>query len=778
MKKMRAMMKRILALGLVSMLLAGCGPSAGTGGGSSSGQSGAAGTAGGGQDASSDGNSEKTMGRYMESAIALPEGVEYVKEICLRDNALEFTAMDGTVYRLEEQGQSWQEISQAPEELQYPLINDTMNYYLRNQAKDICAGYLQFMRDEEGEINWDAFNYVHALFLADGTRVQVELSDQEYISSAACDESGIFYLGSHDRIYRVNGQDGSVEVLTEFAGLCDYLTVCGKYLVIQGETLQFYDLEENRMADQDPVLEEFLKPWLGQAGDVGSRPYLLWMSGGEDNIMFVATRKGLYRHVLYGSTVEQLIDGALCSMSDMSHSFVNMFQLGEAFYVLYNDQLKKYVYDPNVSTVPENILRVWGLEANEDIQRVVGAFAQSHPDLYVTYEHPLSEDTGMTREDALKVLSTELATGNGPDVLLLDDLPYDTYAEKGVLADLTATLDQAGERYMDAVRESYRRDTSQGRGQYAMPMSMTVPVLMGAEDKIQSVSNLEQLAELIEQSRAAQPEGTLLGFNRPENALQLLAAVSMDDWMNESGGIDSERVENFLTLAKRIYSAQISGMTVKEMEGMDQLVSYINGREQIWTQAGYQVENALYFNSPFAMGMLNSNMSVMGDYSMTSEVMSMLGMTMVPLSGENGCTGQACNILAVNEASKVKEQALELVAYALSKQFSTDSYMGLGSTNWDVLEEQIRRSNEDGISAFMSFEDINGKPQMVEVDSPSEEELARLRQILEACQGVSQCDSRVYDAVIEVGAKALSDEITVEDAVKEIEKKVSLYLAE
>lgn len=771
---MRTMMKRILALGLVSMLLAGCGPSAGTGGGSPSGQSGAAGTAGGGQDASSDGNSEKTMGRYMESAIALPEGVEYVKEICLRDNALEFTAMDGTVYRLEEQGQSWQEISQAPEELQYPLINDTMNYYLRNQAKDICAGYLQFMRDEEGEINWDAYNYVHALFLADGTRVQVELSDQEYISSAACDESGIFYLGSHDRIYRVNGQDGSVEVLTEFAGRCDYLTVCGKYLVIQGETLQFYDLEENRMADQDPVLEEFLKPWLGQAGDVGSRPYLLWMSGGEDSVMFVATRKGLYRHVLYGSTVEQLIDGSLCSMSDMSHSFVNMFQVGEAFYVLYNDQLKKYVYDPNVSTVPENILRVWGLEANEDIQRVVGAFAQSHPDLYVTYEHPLSEDTGMTREDALKVLSTELATGNGPDVLLLDDLPYDTYAEKGVLADLTATLDQAGERYMDAVRESYRR----GGGQYAMPMSMAVPVLMGAEDKIQNVSNLEQLAELIEQSRAAQPEGTLLGFYRPENALQLLAAVSMDDWMNESGGIDSERVENFLTLAKRIYSAQISGMTVKEMEGMDQLVSYINGREQIWTQAGYQVENALYFNSPFAIGMLNSNMSVMGDYSMTSEVMSMLGMTMVPLSGENGCIGQACNILAVNEASKVKEQALELVAYALSKQFSTESYMGMGSTNWDVLEEQIRRSNEEGICASMSFEDINGKPQMVEVDSPSEEELARLRQILEACQGVSQCDSRVYDAVIEVGAKALSDEITVEDAVKEIEKKVSLYLAE
>lgn len=772
---MRTMMKRILALGLVSLLLlAGCGPSAGAGEDGAAGQSGAAGSVGGGQEAPGDGGFEKTMGRYMESPVTLPEGVEYVKDICLKDNALEFTAMDGTVYRLEEQGQSWQEISRAPEELQYPLSAYTMDYYQRNQAGDILAGYILFPRDEEGNVNYDTFSYVHALFLADGTRIAVDLSEQEYISSAACDGSGTFYLGGRDRIYRVNGQDGSLEVLTEFADRCDYLSVCGKYLVIQGETLQFYDLEENRMAEQEPVLEEFLKAWLGQSGDIGSRPYLLSVSGQEDNSLYVLTREGLYRHVLYGSTMEQIIDGSLCSMSDRAHSFVNMLQLGETFYVLYNDQLKKYVYDPGVPTVPEHTLRVWGLQLNEDIQRVVGAFAQSHPDLYVTYEHPLSEDTGMTREDALKVLSTELATGNGPDVLLLDDLSYDTYAEKGVLADLTATLDGTGERYMDAVRASYRR----GEGQYAMPMSMAVPVLMGAEDKIQGVSDLEQLTELIEQSRAAQPEGTLLSFNRPENALQLLAVVSMDDWMDESGGVDSEEVKNFLTLAKRIYDAQVSGMTVKEMEGMDQLVGYINGREQIWTQAGYQVENALYFHQPFAMGLLNSNMSVMGDYNMTSEIMSMLGMTMVPLAGENGYIGRAYNILAVNEGSGVKEQALEFVAYALSKQFATESYIGMGSVNWDVLEEQIRRSQEDGISAFMSFEDIDGKPQAVEVDNPSQEELAALRQILEACQGVSQCDSRVYDAVIETGAKALTGEITVEDAVKEIEKKVSLYLAE
>lgn len=48
-------------------------------------------------------------------------------------------------------------------------------------------------------------------------------------------------------------------------------------MLIQGSELQIYDLEENKMAEQDTALSEFLEPWLGSYGDVNSRPYLLYM---------------------------------------------------------------------------------------------------------------------------------------------------------------------------------------------------------------------------------------------------------------------------------------------------------------------------------------------------------------------------------------------------------------------------------------------------------------------------------------------------------------------
>lgn len=101
------------------------------------------------------------------------------------------------------------------------------------------------------------------------------------------------------------------------------------------------------------------------------------------------TDKGLYRHTLYGSTVEQLIDGSLCSMGNSMLGLVGVLQMGDAFWVAFSGgHLKQYIYDPTASAMPENLMRVWGLYADEDVERVVSAFAQSHPDLYITYEHP------------------------------------------------------------------------------------------------------------------------------------------------------------------------------------------------------------------------------------------------------------------------------------------------------------------------------------------------------------------------------------------------------
>ena len=52
----------------------------------------------------------------------------------------------------------------------------------------------------------------------------------------------------------------------------------------------------------------------------------------------------------------------------------------------------------------------------------------------------LGEKKEYTESDALKTLNTEIAAGNGPDVILLDGLPVESYIEKGLLEDISDVI--------------------------------------------------------------------------------------------------------------------------------------------------------------------------------------------------------------------------------------------------------------------------------------------------------------------------------------------------
>ena len=65
---------------------------------------------------------------------------------------------------------------------------------------------------------------------------------------------------------------------------------------------------------------------------------------------------------------------------------------------------------------------------------------REHTDVYISYEIGCAGEEGFNWEDALKSLSTQLLAGKGPDVLDLTGLPWESYAEKGVLLDLSGDL--------------------------------------------------------------------------------------------------------------------------------------------------------------------------------------------------------------------------------------------------------------------------------------------------------------------------------------------------
>lgn len=73
----------------------------------------------------------------------------------------------------------------------------------------------------------------------------------------------------------------------------------------------------------------------------------------------------------------------------------------------------------------------WGT----DFPLIVQAYNTSNEDKYtVKYEEPNDYKAVTTQE--LQVISTELLTGNAPEIIRLEGLPYETYLEKGILKEL------------------------------------------------------------------------------------------------------------------------------------------------------------------------------------------------------------------------------------------------------------------------------------------------------------------------------------------------------
>ena len=95
-----------------------------------------------------------------------------------------------------------------------------------------------------------------------------------------------------------------------------------------------------------------------------------------------------------------------------------------------------YIFDPDIPTVPNEKLTVYGLYDNEIIRQAITLFQTYNPEVYVEYIYGVSGDDSVTKEDALKSLNTKIMAGEGPDVLILDNMPVNSYIEKGLLLDL------------------------------------------------------------------------------------------------------------------------------------------------------------------------------------------------------------------------------------------------------------------------------------------------------------------------------------------------------
>lgn len=706
----------------------------------------------------------KVMGRYVGQQVQLPESDGNFVGLVQEGMTIRLVHGKGQDILSEDGGRTFEETG---------IERDSLKKWL-SQAYQASApdGTRIFTGMDGGRRNY-------ILLTADGE--ETELMESEYSTIGASVlmpfyGTDTFYAcliqGNDERIYQVNQDSGEMVLLAEVSDEVRCMAADENYLYIVTENgLILYDLGKQQVsAEQDEVLTNFLAGkavFCREGQTVQLYPY-------GDGV-YILIHNGVYWHERYGKTVEQVVNGRICSISNEDRNFLGMalLETGDRpeFLIAYTDGvLERYSYDETLPAMPEG-LHIYSVYEDGNMNQAVHAFRNEYPNVPVVYEVGMDAAYGMTQEDALKRLATEIAAGDGPDILVMDDIPYDAYVEKEVLHDLSSFREGLdGEEYFVRIADAYKTND----GLYTIPLTFAVPVLAGKEESIAGAETLADLADLLEKERKNSGEGPIFSSWDAVSTLRLLAQSSQGAWI-EDGKMDREAVEEFLRQAKRIYDAVEKGAP-------EFVVPHLPEGQKRW-KGEYPLERRFdcdgvsqmmdvsvihYPDQPYHAGYLSGGGE---DYINFAGGQQYLGETYVMMPGQQYGTCLVSTLLAVNRATEREEECMDFLQYVFSEEFQKSAEL-----NGTPLNREAYRSRQisQGRNYIFYYSLYNG----YHFGWPTEEDFKRLDRILEDIVGANICDNRVYEAVVELGEYALKGERSIEEVTDEIEKKVKLYLAE
>lgn len=754
-------------------------------------------------------NENVAMGRYVEETTDLSDKISgYNNRLYkLSDGQLIITDKYGNFIKSRDNGVTWESYQQ--EWLSELLEDETYIFSLavgldgtvyvvheidKNEALKEDVSLQEDSQEEDAESEGDPFTLYSRLMIIkpDGSQQIVESPvEDKYINDVwVSNEGRVFITLYGEPIYEVL-EDGSCEKFLNIEGSSpDLIQFQDNLMIIDGYGYDYdgyliYDMEKKTYLE-DEVLADFINENYKDRDTNGGSWFDLYFFPEEEDVLYLAGKKGLYRHVIGGSVIEQVIDGSLSSLSNPAMSLMGILSLdNNEFLALFSGgKLVRFTYDPNVPTVPDEKLKVYSLKENDLIRQAISLYQTANPTVFVEYEIGMEENSSITREDALKNLNTKIMAGNGPDVLILDNLPMDSYIDKGFLKDLSPVLEEmTGENALfENIVDSFEQDGSI----YAVPCEISLPAVYGKEEYISQMKDLNSMADTVEKMREDYPEKNLVAICSEKGIMKMFAMSSVPAWKTQSGDIDTEKISDFLIQTKRIYDAQMDGLPQEIIEQWNSV------NEDCIQYYGYGREDSEYFRWGLddiryigGGSLLESGyFSYSYGYAMTTSVSRIKNFedtTIIQMPGQSKKVFYPRTMVGISTTSNNADQAEDFLRVLLGKENQSSTFIGF-PVNQAAFEEGfvIDESNLDENGVYGVIASSDGEGHYIEMDIYwlDEEQINDIRNWMESVDTPYIEDIMLEDAVYEEGTKYMEGSQSLDEAVAAIEEKVALYMAE
>ena len=476
--------------------------------------------------------------------------------------------------------------------------------------------------------------------------------------------------------------------------------------------------------------------------------YNLFSSDKEGN-WFILNGSGIQRMAKNGNTLESILDGGMASMSRPGLGIDNIVMGNhDDFYILYQGEngkriMKYYVYDKNVPTTPSNKLTIVSLNECFIIRDAIVNFQQEHTDVQIEYRALMRENNSTTVSDQIKKINTELLAGKGADILVLDKMPVNSYIQKGVLADISDTINpliKSG-KILSNIVDNFK--TEDGKI-YTVPLRLTLPLAFGNKEAVNATKSINNLA-------AYAKTATVPLFGSKTLSCSDLTTMMFRLYSNQflqNDHFEREGLVNFLTQLKVISDQTTTTMQQKEIPVAMEILN------DTFTQLLYHNKALLGINDIYHMYSVYQPIALS---ELTGSTYALINELFTPHE-----------LVSVNNASKQKELAAKFITTLLEEP-AQDLAMG------DGFPINVNALNNFGIAeddfVANSFDDT-------EVTQPKKEKMQAINDLFKKVRAPIYQNEELITMFNKETEALLTGTADVESTADKIIAKAKTYLAE
>ena len=416
-------------------------------------------------------------------------------------------------------------------------------------------------------------------------------------------------------------------------------------------------------------------------------------------------------------------------------------------------------------------ITIYSLYENEEIRKGILLYKDKNKDMDIKYEVGIEDKSGITKDDAVKTLNSELLSGKGPDIIFLDNLTQDYYIEKEIISDISDIVDNNKDKILSNVINKSTKD----KKIYTLPLRIRIPKVVGKS--LDGIDDLESLTKSIESDTS---NSKLLDVYSPEELISLLYYSSINSWISKDDKLIIDNIKEFLVSCKKIYTANNSRITEADRMNHESVVQYHEDyigsdgvKEQWYLNRGDLEASVLFSDSPkYDIG----NIENIVQLYMVSAYENMQS----PVYNNNW-KGQIGNyylpsmIVSISSKSEHKKEAEKYIEYLLNNSKDDTSIKSGFTVNKEVLKEQLIEKNE-----MSGLNTIGNTKENVEVDVPrlTDDEINNIINSIEKLNVQANTDTTFLNLVKDDMVSYILGENDIDKTLKLIENKTKLLLSE